>query len=248
LVNLAHPVGCIEGLFRQLYIVILKGVNIVVNKKPQHTISFLLSKPKRVFTLAEDPDIAPLLAAYGYDAAAREADLAAVTTAEAAVVAQERATGEAQRATVALQTAERAARATFKEFATICRRLALKGDDAALRTLGLHQPTPRKRDEFLTVARTAYENAAITPDILARLVAYGYDAPKLSAIIPELVAVVTAQQAREVAFGVQQLATVAQKGALLDLEERYRKFLALVEVAIKAPQLREKLGLLEPSD
>jgi hypothetical protein len=32
------------------------------------------------------------------------------------------------------------------------------------------------------------------------------------------------------------------------LEECDREFLALVEVAVKAPQLREKLGLLELND
>ncbi len=214
-------------------------------KKP---ISFLLSKPKRVFSLAADPEIAPLLVAYGYDDAARQADLAAVAAAEEAVMAQEKATGEAQKATVELQAAEKAARATFREFRTICRRLALKGDDAALRTVSLNQYTPQKRDAFLTMAQTAYQNAASTPDILSRLTPYGYDALKLDAALAELTAVVTAQQAREAAFGVQQQATVAQKEALLALQERYSRFQALVDVALKAPQSREKLGLLEPSD
>ncbi len=220
----------------------------MVSKSIKYPISFVLSKPKRVFTLAQDPEIAPLLAAYGYDEAARQADLTAAAAAEAAVMAQEKATGEAQQATVALHSAEHTARATFKEFGTICRRLALKDDDAALRTLGLQQATPRARDAFLTTARTAYQNAASTPDILARLAAHGYDAAKLNSGTAELDAVVTAQQAREAAYGVQQQATVAQKEAQLDLEERYRKFLVVVEVGIKAPQLREKLGLLEPSD
>jgi hypothetical protein len=35
--------------------------------------------------------------------------------------------------------------------------------------------------------------------------------------------------------------------ALLKLEERYHTFLTLVKLAIKSPQLREKLGLLESS-
>ncbi len=214
----------------------------------RYSISFLLSKPKRVFTLAGDAEIAPLLAAYGYDAAARLADLAAAAAAEAAVMAQEKATGEAQRGTVALQAAERAARAAFKEFRTVCKRLALKGDEAALRTLGLHQPPPRKRDDWLTAARTAYQNAAHTPDILARLSAYGYHESRLDSALAGLDALVTAQQAREAAYGAQQQAAVAQRQVLLELEARYQKFLILVRLAIKAPQVREKLGLLEAAD
>jgi hypothetical protein len=213
----------------------------------RYPISFLLSKPRRVFTLAGDAEIAPLLAAYGYNDAARAADLAAVAAAEETAMAQEKATGEAQRCTVALQAADRTARATFKEFRTIGRRLALKGDDAALRVLGLQQSIPRKRDDFLMTARTAYQNAANTPDILARLEGYGYDEARLAGALAELDAVAAAQQAREAAYGAQQLATVAQRAALLELENRYRTFLTLVKLAIKAPQLREKLGLLEPS-
>lgn len=218
------------------------------DKRIRHSIAFLLSKPKRVFTLTQDPEIAPLLTAYGYDDDARQADLAAAAAAEAAVMAQEKATGEAQRATVALQAAERTARAAFTEFGIICRQLALKDDEAALRTLGLQRATPRPRDAFLTTARTAYQNAASTPDILARLAAYGYDAAKLNELLAGLDAVVAAQQVREAAYGAQQQATAAQREALLDLEERYRRLLILVGVSIKAPQLREKLGLVEPSD
>lgn len=219
----------------------------MTDRIPKYTISFLLSKPRRVFTLAEDAEIAPLLAAYGYDDAARAADLAAAAAAEEAAMAQEKATGEAQRCTVALQAADRSARATFQEFRTIGRRLALKGDAAALRVLGLQQSIPRKRDDFMTAARAAYQNAAATPDILARVGVYGYDEAKLTGALVELDAVTAAQQAREAAYGAQQLATVAQRAALLELEERYRTFLTLVRLAIKAPQLREKLGLLEPS-
>jgi len=215
---------------------------------PKYPISFTLSKPKRVFSLSADPQIAPLLEVYNYDAAAREADLAAVDGAEDKVMAQEKAIGDAQQATVTVKGAEKNARAAFGEFRTIGRRLALKGDAAALRTLGLHQSTPRKRDEFVTTAHTAYQNALDTPEILARFVNYGYHEEKLTGLIAEVETVVEAQAAREAAFGAQQLATQAQNEALLDVEERYRKFLVLVDLAITEPQLKEKLGLLEPSN
>ena len=94
---------------------------------PRHyePVAFLLAKPARVFTLAADPEIAPLLAAYGYDAATRAADQTAAPAATAAVAVQEQATGAAQRATVQLQAAEAAARQTYQAFAALCKRVAL---------------------------------------------------------------------------------------------------------------------------
>jgi hypothetical protein len=212
-----------------------------------------VSKQIRIATTAfanagGDAGVGALLATFGYDAPRLEECRAALDAATAAVARQVAAQGEFQAACARARDARRASGRAYQAVSQIA-RAALAGDGAALTTLGLDRPMPRRTSLFVTMATALLDNAAATPSIATRLARFGYTSERLAAERATVLALVEAVRAQEAAKGAAQQATVEQAAAMTRLNAELSTFRRVAKVALRdTPQLLETLGFMQRSE
>ncbi len=206
----------------------------------------LAASQQALANAANNPEIAALLAGFGYDAARIAAGQALYDTAQAAQVAQKQEYGEQYAASQAFETAWKTANETYMQLVKVA-RVAFSTDPNAATALGIagrRKPTyPGWLEQAQQFYLTALENAAFQTE-LAR---FGVTLEKLQAGKALVDAVVAAKQAQGSETAEAQAATQTRDNALEALDAWMSDFIAIAKIALEGTQLSEALGILERS-
>lgn len=183
-----------------------------------------------------------MLAEFGYDADGLAAGRALQVTAHQAYIARQQALAARQSADAADLAAEADARRMFTDYRRVARTLF---KTPAQRTaLGLKGKLPYDQEQFLQLARTAYQSALGTPAYANVLARSGYPASKLQDALAALDAVVAANNAQITAQAAAFHATRARRTALGALNEWLAQLNAVLRVATRTrADLAQKVGL-----
>ncbi|WP_395094099.1 hypothetical protein [Armatimonas sp.] len=192
-----------------------------------------------------DPEILALVAAFGYDSAAFTAAQVQLDGVQAFIITVQQARAAQKQATQDVTIVFSTARLACSDLATVARE-ALKGDGAALTSLGLSKGNqPQALAAFLLYADKLFAGALAAPDdVKAALAAKGYTAAKLTAEKAKVTALHAANQAQEQAKGTSQNLTPQQQTLLSELDDWTMTYRKLARRALRtSPQLLEKLGI-----
>lgn len=215
---------------------------------PRLSLAELVSRARTVAGNARaDADIAPLLAAYGYDDARLATVLALVDEVEARMAAQAREYGEQYAATGALDTARADLDALFSRHRQLARLAHARGTDG-YRALGLDGNLPKDDATRLALADTFYRVLQSSPALAAAVAPYNLGPAALADGLARVEAVraAVATQAKET--GDAQRATRVRDDAAEQLRAAHADLTTVARLALAdVPQLRERLGLLERS-
>lgn len=205
----------------------------------------LVQQARIAATNARQPEIALLLADYGFDDEALDALDAALAEAETAMRTQTQEYGEQYAATDRREAVEAEVRALHKRHVKMARLAFAEGTEGHTR-LGLGTRRPDATEAFSRTARTFYgtvkDDDALRPDLDRRRLTAATADEALARLDAFDAAV--AEQASET--GQAQQATATRDAALARLHGLYRDLASTAAVALAdRPQLRERLGLLE---
>lgn len=194
---------------------------------------------------ASDPEIIAALEAFGYNSAQRTDGVNLLASANAILVTVQEARAAQLAATQAVKDAEKIARTAYADLATVS-RIVLKGDTAALASLGLNSgPAPKGTAAFLLAADKLFAGATAAPQsVKDTLATVGYNVPKLASEQAKIAALHTTNQAQEQAKGTSQNLTPEQERLLAELDSYTSQLRKLARIALRAaPQFLEKLGM-----
>jgi hypothetical protein len=193
-------------------------------------------------TIAQtDPELAPLLAAQGYDTVKLSEGLKLQQVAQDAFVARQKAMSEQRQALAVLAGAAAQARQTYADFREGARSLFR---DSATRTeLGLTGAVPEDLQKFSTLALTGYKGALDSPDHLKVLTQYGYPQALLQDALKQLDQLAAANNTGKAAQTAATHATKLRDQAMANLDDWLRQFRGLAKVATRSrPDLYKTLG------
>jgi hypothetical protein len=181
----------------------------------RQTIAERLSQADLALNNAAVAEIAPLLAAHGYDAERLAEGRTLWTAARQALSRRESLYGQQQGLTRQVNQAQCIAR---DEFETLARLARVVFDDrpGLLVQLGIRGNTPRALSALLVAGGALFNNAA-NPDVAARLAAHGYPAERIAEIEAAFQTLRAANEAQEAAKGATQQATQELKAATMSL-------------------------------
>jgi hypothetical protein len=202
----------------------------------------LITEALQLFeTARDDPEIAPLIAARGYDAAKLKEGLGLQAAAQAAFTARQTAIAMHKHASAAADGAESTARRTFDDFRETARAVFSAAADRA--ALGIANIAPKDQQKFITAAHASYTTAQTEP-YQAALGTYGFSAQTLTAALATLDAFTAAIEAYKSAVGAAIQATAGREAAMKTLSAWIKQFKKIAAVALRdRPDLRKKLDL-----
>ncbi|WP_395141651.1 hypothetical protein [Armatimonas sp.] len=192
-----------------------------------------------------DPEILSAMAAFGYDSAALTAAQGQLEGVRDFLIVVQQARAAQKDATQAVVEAFSVARLACSDLAIVAREV-LKGDSAALATLGLSKGAqPQALAAFLLYADKLFSGARTAPDeVKAKLAAKGYTEAKLTTEKQKVAALHAANQAQEQAKGTSQDLTPQQATLLTQLDSWTMTYRKLARRALRTrPQLLEKIGI-----
>ncbi len=215
---------------------------------PKTTQAQLQEKFETAVTNANHPEIAPRLAAWGYDEEARTADLAFLADVRQARAAQQQETAEATAAQQTKVQARKAARAGVVVFHRLLRLADRNNPGLDISAALSIQSIPHAEAKFLDYASGLLDRVAARPDIVAALAGVRYDQPKLDGLRNLLDGVRQAAAAQTKEQGEAQQATAAYTALIEQLRITYSYLKTISKEALKdAPQLLEIMGMKAPS-
>jgi hypothetical protein len=193
------------------------------------------------------PEVAAVLAGYGYDAARLEEGSRLWSKAEALVRKQAREYGERHQATAEVEAARAELVSTYMKTLKVA-RVAFADDILAADALKLYGPRKQSLSGWLDQVSTFYSNLRTGSRLAPKMLRFGYGLERLQAeasLVDELRRKIQAQ-AKE--SGEAQCATVERDRKLRELDTWVSELSAIARVAFHgSPQELEKLGLLVPS-
>jgi hypothetical protein len=211
------------------------------SEQDQATANLITEARQLLETARDDAEIAPLLAARGYDAAKLQAGLDLQAAAQAAFTARQTAIAAQKQAIAASDGAEATARQTFDDFRETARAVFTSAAERS--ALAVAGSVPRDQQKFITSARAAYTAAQAAP-YQAALATYGFPAATVAAALATLDAFTTAIEAQKSAIGAATQATASREAAVKDLNAWIKQFSKIAGVALKNnPGLAKKLGI-----
>ncbi len=215
---------------------------------PKITQAQLQDKFETAVTNAAHPEIAPRLATWGYDEAARSADLAFLAEVRQARAAQQQETAEATTAQQAKVQARKAARAGVVVFHRFLRFADRRNPDLDVANTLRTQSVPQAEAKFLDYASGLLNRVAAQPDIVTALAESGYDQAKLDRLRNLLDGVRQTAAAQTKEQGEAEQATAAYSALIEQLRITYSYLKTISKEALKdAPQLLEIMGMKAPS-
>lgn len=186
-----------------------------------------------------DAEIAALLTAVGYDAAALDAGLALQQAAQQAFFARQDAMAAREQGALALKEARAAVRKTYANFRKIARALYTQPADRT--ALALTGNVPGDNQKFILIARTSY-NAALNEPYQTTFATYGYPAATLNAALAELDAFSAADDTQNTTAAQAKQATADRNTAVKAMDAWVRQFTQIAKVALQPhPALYDKL-------
>jgi hypothetical protein len=213
-------------------------------KRHKSTINERLANAQSALTNARnDPQLAALLAAYGYDAQRLEQGQALRSAALALHDQQKDLYDGLRSARSKLSTFERAVYKRYMHHLKIA-RTAFEQDPDTRARLELGGRRAEARAGWLAQARKFYRVALATPEIAQRLITFGAIQAELEQAREQIDQVAARQAERSDGKGSAKGATRARTDALAALDEWMRDFIQVARVALKAhPELLDKLGV-----
>lgn len=192
-------------------------------------------------TAKTDPEIAPLVAARGYDAETLAEGAALRAAAQSAFNQRQQALGDQRDASNAMDQAEKASRELYADFRETAR--ALYGAGADQTKLGLKGNVPADLQKFITTARASYTAGQAEP-YAAKLAKHGFKPETLAAALKGLDQLKDANETHRKASGDAIKATKTRDRAHDDLMAWMGRFKRIAKVALRRkPELRSKLKL-----
>lgn len=207
----------------------------------QAVANLITQAQQMIQTAQDDAEIAPLLAARGYNTQKLAQGLALQEAAQIAFTARQTALAAQKQAAAAAAGAETTARETYVDFRETAR--AVLASSAERTALGLLGKVPADTQKFITLARASYATAQTAP-YQAALATYGFPSATIAAALATLDAFSAARQAHQSALGAATQATAARDAAVKELGAWVKQFGKIAAVALRAqPGLAKKLGL-----
>jgi hypothetical protein len=207
------------------------------------TIDSYLSAAKVALTNSSHPQIAPVLAEYGYPDSIIAEGLALHTDAEKKQKDQVKEYGEQYTATDALAKAIAAANAPYIEQLELS-RIAFKNQRGVLAELAATGERKKNQAGWLSDATTFYSNLLAKPEYVAVIAKFGQTKEKLNTAFDLIKAANAALAARTKESGEAQTATKLRDAAIDLFDEWYSDFIAVAKIALKnKPELLEILGI-----
>jgi hypothetical protein len=210
-------------------------------EQDQQMANYITEALQRLEVARDDAEIAPLIAARGYNTTRLAEGLAVQKAAQDAFTARQTAMAAQSQAVAACDGAELTARSTYADYRTIAGGVFTVPADRA--AVGLKGAVPDDMQKFITLAHSSYDNAKNEPYQTA-LAVYGYAPATLDAALATLDVFTTAIEAQASAVGAAVRSTAARNEAVKALKVWMRMFDKVASVALKnRPDLLKKLGL-----
>ncbi len=198
---------------------------------------------KIVLENAAHPQIAPLLATWGYDEAARTADLELLAQAQFARDDQQRETSEANLAHKTKAQAKKTARTGFLLFHRFIRTANRNHPELYIASTLETGSLPQAEAAFLEYANSLLKRIAAHPDIVAALAELGYNMDRIKQLRPLLDATSDARVAQAKEQGEAERATAAYQALLEQVRTAYNYIKLIAAETLKDdPQLIEIMG------
>jgi hypothetical protein len=215
---------------------------VIVRAEQDQAIADSITAARQLIETARtDPEIAPLLAARGYDAAKLADGLKLQETAQAAFTARQQAIAAQKQATAALTGASLTARQTYTDFRETARALFTAVADRV--ALGLKGNAPDDTQKFITLAQASYTTARTEP-YRSALAAYGYTTETIAQALATLDALIIADETQNIAIGAAHQATLDRNTAHKTLLAWLAQFKRIAKVTLRTkPALAKKLLL-----
>ena len=208
----------------------------------QRLADFISATREKLLIARDDPEIAPLLAPRGFDADRLSLGLTQQQTLQTNFNNRQQALGGFSQATATFNAHFAADLRNVSDFRKTTRGL-LKDPSARL-ALGLNGSLPRDLQKFLTAARASYTTALNTPDYLSVLAQNGYPAATLQALLDDLDALITADNAQTQAEGNAARALQQRDATASTLTTFMGQFKTAAQIALRGrPDLLQKLNL-----
>jgi len=190
------------------------------------------------------PEIAEVLAGYGYDAARLEEGRRIWNEADALTKKQALEHGGKREASQEFGKTWESAQAAYMKTLKIA-RVAFGDETKAIAALKLYGPRKQTIAGWLEQAGTLYSNLAGDPALSSRLARFGYSDAKLAAEAALVAEVRSKSQAQIQGSGAAQSATAARDQKLRELDSWVSELRTICRVAFyEKPQELEKLGVL----
>jgi hypothetical protein len=204
-----------------------------------------LSQCETALTNALLDEIAPKLAARGYDATEIADKLAEVAVIRDLNENQKKEYGEQYQATADYTNAENTLHSNYIDHLDIA-RIVFKKDFAAQAALGLNSKRKITQSGYQAQALLFYNNALKNADYKAALAKRGITEAELTTHQTNFKALSDLQANQRKETGEAQAATKLRDAALHEFEEWMSDFKEIAIIALKdSPQLREQLGWKE---
>ncbi len=207
----------------------------------------LVSTSKTALTNADtDPELAAVLDGVGYGAEKRAEGMALLDAFRLTLTDHADEYGDEDAATVAAAGAYESARKVYMNHLKWA-RLVFEGDARRYTALGLHGEREQARAGLLSQARTFYTNLLADADAVQQMdgVKVGEDALEAGQAAMNAVELALAMRTSE--YAEAQASTVVRDATATALKKWMRRFLDFGALACEGrPQLKEKLGLVEP--
>ena len=195
---------------------------------------------------ANNPEIAALLAEFGYDAARIAVGQALYEAAHTAQLAQKQEYGEQYAASQAFDTAWQAANQPYKQFVKVA-RVAFNKDPHAVTALGIAGRRKPTYAGWLEQVQQFYTTALDNNAFQIELARFGVTLEKLQNGQALVDAVIAAKQTQGTETAEAQQATKTRDAAFEALDVWMSDFIAIAKIALEGTQLSEALGILERS-
>lgn len=210
-------------------------------------IESLLADSRTALTNAKTEPIQGLLAPYGYTAERLDEGLALVDTLQSTYQTQQTEYAEQFAATDTLQETVAVARAQYVRHVQLA-RVAFEPNSLAYDALGLDGSRREDRAGWMAQARQFYTSLQGNTEWLTAMTTLTVDETTVTDALADLDAVEAARAAQQKEMGEAQQATNARDEAAATLRGFMRDFTRVAEIALSDhPQLREEIGLVEPS-
>jgi hypothetical protein len=178
----------------------------------------------------DNPAIAAILSARGYDAAKLDEGLSLQADAQARFKGRQEAIGAQRMATATLAGSEAIARYTYMDFREVAR--ALFTDRGERSKLAVGGRTPKDRQKFITTAKASYR-AALEEPFASRFASSGYAAEEFQAGLANLDQLAVDDEIQDAAIGQAVQATADRDAAAATLRAWISQFKRLARVALK---------------
>lgn len=202
----------------------------------------LLAAQLAIDAVLANPSLQAALTPFGYTAARMNNARALYEQAEALTAAQKMEYGEQYEATQTVNDLLNTAQTAYKRSLQLA-RIAFKRNTKAQAGLGLNGERKRTYSGWISQAELFYQGLLASPELLADMAQFGYDAAKVEAEFALVSAVRAAHVEQEREKGEAQDSTQARDAALDELDEWMSDFKTVAHIALTdMGQKLESLG------